>query len=87
MLRRSEAPCFWSPSDDEGRRLQSAIRARDVRAAGLQEEPTNASRTQLILRRNRFVESDEDGGFRRTSQRAERAIGHSELGERGIKHS
>jgi hypothetical protein len=33
-----------------GKGLQSAIRARDVRAAGLQEEPTNAW-TELTLRR------------------------------------
>src|SRR3954471_17184478 len=37
--------------------------ARSVRAAGLQEERRNASRTELILRRDRFVGSDEDGGF------------------------
>jgi hypothetical protein len=45
----------------------------------------NASRTELILRPDRSVGSDEGGGFRRTARRAERAIRHSELGERGIK--
>jgi hypothetical protein len=35
------------------------------------------------VRHYRFVGSDEDGGSQRTSQRAERAIRQSELGERG----
>jgi hypothetical protein len=39
-------------------------------------------RRELILRDNRFVGSNEDGGSRRTSQRAERAIRHSEPSER-----
>jgi hypothetical protein len=56
---------------------------RDVRAADLQEEPTKGSRTEPILQCSRFVGSDEDGGSRRTSQRAKRAIRHSELGKRG----
>jgi hypothetical protein len=40
----------------------SAIRARDVRAADLQEEPTKRVETELILQCSRFVGSDEDGG-------------------------
>jgi hypothetical protein len=40
----------------------SAIRARDVRAADLQAEPTKQSRTELILRHSRFVGFAEDGG-------------------------
>jgi hypothetical protein len=74
VLRRSKATCFWSPSDDEvgGYKARSALAmfappvCRRIRR--------NASGTELILRHDRFVESDEDGGFRRTSQRAERAI-------------
>jgi hypothetical protein len=50
------------PNQRRSRRLQSAIRACDVRAADLQEEPTNASRTELVLRHSRFVGFDEDGG-------------------------
>jgi hypothetical protein len=57
-----------SPSDDEVGGLQRAIRARDVRAADLQEEPTRSVERELILRPDRFVGSDEDGGSRRTSQ-------------------
>ena len=56
----------------------SAIRARDVRAADLQEEPTKRLENRAHLRHSRFVGFDEDGGSRRTSQRAERAIRQSE---------
>jgi len=35
---------------------------RDVCAADLQEEPTNPSKTEPILRHDRFVGSDEDSG-------------------------
>jgi cytochrome c oxidase assembly factor CtaG len=38
----------------------------------------NASKEDLIPRHIRFVGSDEDGGYQRTSQRAKRAIRHSE---------
>ncbi len=58
-----------SASDEDGGGLQSAIRAR-VRAADLQEEPTKDVEKRADFRHNRFVGSDEDGGFRRTSQRA-----------------
>ena len=34
----------------------------DVRAAGLQEEPTKRVEKESILRHNRFVGPDEDGG-------------------------
>jgi hypothetical protein len=47
---------------DEVGGFESAIRARDVRAADLQEEPTNRWRTEMTLRHSRFVGSDEDGG-------------------------
>jgi hypothetical protein len=50
------------------------------RAADLQDEPTKRVEKELILRHNRFVGSDEDGGSQRTSQRAERAIRRSERG-------
>jgi hypothetical protein len=44
--------------------LLGAIRARDVRAADLQEEPTKRLETaELIVQDSRFVGSDEDGGF------------------------
>ena len=55
--------CFSSLSDDEVGGPQSAIRARDVRAADLQEEPTKRVMTERIVRQNRFVGADEDGGF------------------------
>jgi hypothetical protein len=40
VLRRSEGIRFSSQSDDEEGGYESAIRARDVRAADLQEEQT-----------------------------------------------
>jgi hypothetical protein len=52
--------------------------ARDVRGADLREEivkrPPQGSQPSI---RQRFTRSDEDGGDRRTSQRAERAIEYS----------
>jgi hypothetical protein len=62
VLRRREGTRFSSPSDDEVGELKGAIRARDVRAADLQEEPTKRLENGAILRHNRFVGSDEDGG-------------------------
>jgi hypothetical protein len=62
VLRRSEQTRFLSASDDEVGGLHGAIRARDVRAADLQDEPTKRVEKELILRHNRFVGSDEDGG-------------------------
>jgi hypothetical protein len=52
---------LFVPERRRSRRLAGAIRARDVRAADLQEEPS-ASRTGLLLGHDRFVGSDEDGG-------------------------
>jgi hypothetical protein len=46
VLRRSEGTRFSSTSDDEVGGLPSAIRARDVRAADLQEEPTKHIKMQ-----------------------------------------
>jgi hypothetical protein len=64
VLRRREGTCFSSPNDDEVGGFQSAIRARDVRAADLQEEPTKRFETaELIVQDSRFVGFDEDGGF------------------------
>jgi hypothetical protein len=40
VLRRREGTCFSSRSNDEGGGFKTAIRARDVCAADLQEEPT-----------------------------------------------
>jgi hypothetical protein len=53
------------PASEGGRerlRLPGAIRARDVRAADLQEEPTKRVTEGPSLGRHRFVGSDEDGG-------------------------
>ena len=44
------------------RRLPSAIRARDVRAADMQEEPTKPVEIRADFSRDRFVGFDEDGG-------------------------
>jgi hypothetical protein len=63
-----------------------AIRARDVRAADLQEEPTKPVKNRAHSPTSRFVGSDEDGGYRRTSQRAERAIRQSERSERSNQY-
>jgi hypothetical protein len=56
--------CFSSRSDDEVGVLQGAIRARDVRAADLQEEPTKRLENRADPPRHGsvFVGSDEDGG-------------------------
>ena len=62
VLRRSERTRLSSASEDEVGEREGAIRARDVCAADLQEEPTKRVEKELILRHNRFVGSDEDGG-------------------------
>jgi hypothetical protein len=67
-----------SASVDEVGGLHGAIRARDVRAADLQEKPTKRVVASAGHVKGGFVRFDEDGGFRRTSQRAERAIRYSE---------
>ena len=46
VLRRSVGTRFSSTSEDEVGGLPSAIRARDVRAADLQEEPTKHTKMQ-----------------------------------------
>jgi hypothetical protein len=46
VLNRSEQTRSSSTSDDEAGGLEGAIRARDVRAADLEEEPTKHSREQ-----------------------------------------
>ena len=43
-------------------RYEGAIRARDVRAADLQEEPTKPVEDRAVFVDGRFVGSDEDGG-------------------------
>ena len=53
---------YWLRASEEGSGSQRAIRARDVRAADLQEEPTKRASRELMLRHIRFVGSDEDGG-------------------------
>jgi hypothetical protein len=45
------------------RRRQGAIRARDTRAAELQEKPTDESEQKVAFRDGRSVGFDEDGGF------------------------
>jgi len=83
VLRRSERRRSFLRERRRSRRLQSAIRARDVRAADLQQELTKRVSREPI--RDRMVSSDptKTAAPRRTSQRAERAIRYSELGERG----
>jgi hypothetical protein len=74
-----------SKSEDEGgrRRLPGAIRARDVRAADLQEEPTRPVKNRAVFVRSRFVGSDEDGGLpgEHRSERSE-PFRHRERSER-----
>ena len=60
-LRRSDGTRSSSWSDEVGA-LQGAIRARDVRAADLQEEPMKRLQNRAALRHDRFGGSDEDGG-------------------------
>jgi hypothetical protein len=80
VLRRREETRFSSPSDDEVGALQGAIRARDVRAADLQEEPTKRaknradSRTESFrrIRRRRRLPSEH------RSERSEQGSGASE---------
>jgi hypothetical protein len=79
VLRRREGTRFSSPSDDEVGVPKGAIRARDVRAADLQEETTKrldsrADSPKLII----SLDSTKTAAIRRTSQRAERAIRRSE---------
>jgi hypothetical protein len=62
VLRRSEETCFWSQNDDEVGGLHRAIRARDVRAADLQEKPTKRIENTADHPNSRFVGLDEDGG-------------------------
>src|SRR5688572_33467289 len=73
-----EGTCFFVPDRRRSKRLLSAIRARDVRAADLQEEPTKSVENRAVFVDGRFVGSDEDGGSPANIERAERAIGHSE---------
>jgi hypothetical protein len=75
------APAMFAPPISTKRRERSEHQPQ--RRAVCRRSRRNASRTDLILRHDRFVGSNEDGGSQRTSQRAERAIRHSELGERG----
>jgi len=72
-----------------GSRLRSAIRARDVRAADLQEVPDETHQdAELILGASRFVGADEDGGSpaniaaSTASHQTKRAIRHSQRSER-----
>ncbi len=82
VLRRREETRSSSPSDDKVGGCKSAIRARDVRAADLQEKPMKRVENRADSP-TRVVSSDstKTAAPRRTSQRAERAIRQSELGE------
>ena len=62
VLRRSERRRSFLCERRRSRRLQSAIRARDVRAADLQEEPRKRDENGADSVNDRFVGSDEDGG-------------------------
>jgi hypothetical protein len=79
LVRRSAWTCFSSPSDDEVGGLNGAIRARDVRAADLQEEPTKHLENGADSPTRSFrSDPTKTAAPRRTSQRAKRAIRHSE---------
>jgi hypothetical protein len=78
VLRRNEGTCPSSPSDDEVGELEGAIRACDVRAADLQEEPTKRARTERLSWTVVSSDPTKTAAPRRTSQRAERAIRYSE---------
>jgi hypothetical protein len=59
-----------APNDDELGGLKARSAPRDVRAADLQEKPTKRDESRVISDPSRFIGFDEDGGSRRTSQRA-----------------
>ena len=82
VLRMSERTCSWSSSDDEVGSCQRAIRARDVRAADLQEEPTKPAENRAVLVDVVSSDRTKTAAPRRTSQRPERAIGHASVSER-----
>jgi hypothetical protein len=69
---------FFVPERRRGRRRPSAIRARDVRAADLQEKPTKRVRLEKICQDSRLGGFDEDGG----SQANIAASGASHLTQR-----
>ena len=53
---------FFVSERRRSRRRSSAIRAREVRAADLQEKPTKCASLEKIFRESRFGGFDEDGG-------------------------
>ena len=63
MLSRSEPTRFLVGEPGRSRRQQSAIRARDVRAADLQEKPTKRVENRADAPQSHFVGFDEDGGY------------------------
>jgi hypothetical protein len=63
MLRRREPRRSFLGERRRSRRLQSAIRARDVRAADLQEKPTKRVENTADSPTSLFVGFDEDGGY------------------------
>jgi hypothetical protein len=72
-----------SPSDDKVGALHGAIRARDVRAADRQAEPSKRVENRADFRHSRFVGFAEDGGSpSEHRKRAERAIDTASPGER-----
>jgi hypothetical protein len=74
----SEQTRFWPASDDEVGGLHGAIRARDVRAADLQESRRNALWPELAM--SRVVSSDSTKTAASGEHRSERkrAIRYSE---------
>ena len=60
------------------RRRLGAIRGRNVRAADLQEKPTKRVRLEKISKTVVSAGSTKTAALKRTSRRAERAIGLSE---------
>jgi hypothetical protein len=73
VLRRREGTCFSSPSDDEVGAHKGAIRACDVRAADLQEEPTKRLEEQTLTLLHDGVSSDPTKTAARGEHRCERS--------------
>jgi hypothetical protein len=76
VLRRRVRTRFIVCERRRSRRVHRAIRAGDVRAADLEEEPTKPVEDRADLRHSGFVGCDEDGGSqaniaKRQSERSE----------------
>ena len=84
VLRTSEQTRSSVCEQGRSRRMPRAIRARDVRAADLQEEPTKRRRNRADS--TTIVSSDppKTAASRRTSQRAKRAIRQASAASKAI---